>query len=134
MESVKSWTTIVSVALCDREPLVPVIVTEYGPGVKELHDIVAVPELRMLDGAIVEHVNPGAILSVRVTEPENPFTADIETVMVADDPALTAAGEFAEIVKSVTMNLVVTECESVPLTPVTVKSYVPALELEHESE
>jgi hypothetical protein len=101
---------------------VPVIVTAYGPGLKELHDTVAVPELSTLDGAIAEHVNPGAILSVRVTVPVNPFTADIETVIVADAPALTAAGELAEIVKSVTMNLVVAEWDNDPLTPVTVTS------------
>jgi hypothetical protein len=52
----------------------------------------------------------------------NPFTADIETVIVADAPALTAAGELAEIVKSVTMNLVVAEWDNDPLTPVTVTS------------
>jgi len=61
-------------------------------------------------------------LSVRVTVPVNPFTADIETVIVADAPALTAAGELAEIVKSVTMNLVVAEWDNDPLTPVTVTS------------
>lgn len=97
-------------------------VTEYGPGLEELHDSVAVPELRTVDGAIAEHVNPGATLSVRVTDPVNPFTADIETVTVAEAPALTAAGELAEIVKSVTINLVVTECDRVPLIPVTVMS------------
>jgi len=122
VDNVKSWTTIVRVVLWEREPLVPVIVTEYGPGLKELHDTVAVPELSTLEGAIAEHVNPGAILSVRVTVPVNPFTADIETVIVADAPALTAAGELAEIVKSVTMNLVVAEWDNDPLTPVTVTS------------
>src|SRR2546428_3316605 len=98
------------------------MVTEYGPGLKELHDTVAVPELSTLEGAIAEHVNPGAILSVRVTVPVNPFTADIETVIVADAPALTAAGGLAEIVKTGTMNRVVAERGNDPLNPATVPS------------
>src|SRR2546428_11517098 len=96
------------------------MVTEYGPGLKELHDTVAVPELSTLEGAIAEHVNPGAILSVRVTVPVNPFTADIETVIVADAPGLTAGGGLTGVGKSVTMKSGVAEWGNDPLNPVTV--------------
>jgi hypothetical protein len=75
----------------------------------ELQDIVAVPEPCTPLGAIAEHVNPDAILSVSVTLPVNPLTADTVAVIVAETPALTEDGALEEIVKSVTMNLVVVE-------------------------
>ena len=60
-------------------------------------------------------------VSVRLTVPVNPLTADTVIVEVADTPALTAAGEVAEIVKSVTVNVAVVECDRVPLVPVIVR-------------
>ncbi len=60
-------------------------------------------------------------VSVRLTVPANPLTAVTVIVEVADTPALTAAGEVAEIVKSVTVNVAVVECDRVPLVPVIVR-------------
>src|SRR5260370_37476750 len=48
-------------------------------------------------------------------------------VDVAEAPAWTAAGDVAEIVKSVTMKVAVVECDSVPLVPVIVSVYVVAI-------
>ncbi len=107
VDRVKSCTASVSVVLCEREPVAPVIVTEYDPGAEELQDIVAVPELSTLLGAIAEHVNPDATLPVSVTLPVNPLTADTVVVIVAETPALIEDGALEEIVKSVTMNRVV---------------------------
>ena len=59
-------------------------------------------------------------MSVRLTVPVKPLTAVTVIVEVAETPALTAAGEVAAIVKSVTMNVAVVECDNVPLVPVIV--------------
>ena len=59
-------------------------------------------------------------VSVRLTVPVNPLTAATVIVDVADVPTVTAAGEVAEIVKSVTVNVAVVECDRVPLVPVIV--------------
>jgi hypothetical protein len=48
----------------------------------------------------------GAV-SVKLTVPVNPFTAATVIVEVAEVPAWTAAGEVADIVKSVTENVAV---------------------------
>jgi len=48
-------------------------------------------------------------VSVSETVPVNPFTAVTVIVEVADTPALTAAGEVADTVKSVTTKLAVAE-------------------------
>jgi len=53
--------------------------------------------------------------------PVNPLTAAIVIVEVAETPTLTAAGEVAEIVKSVTVNVAVVEWDRVPLVPVIVR-------------
>jgi hypothetical protein len=86
----------------------------------ELHATVAVPELVTLVGAIAPQVRLAGTVSVRETVPVNPLTAATVIVDVADVPAWTAAGEVAEIVKSVTMNVAVVECARVPLVPVIV--------------
>jgi len=59
-------------------------------------------------------------VSVRLTVPVNPLTAVTVIVEVAEVPTVTAAGDVAAIVKSVTVNVAVVECESVPLVPVIV--------------
>ncbi len=59
-------------------------------------------------------------VSVRLTVPVNPLTAATVIVDVADVPTVTAAGEVAEIVKSVTVKVAVVECDRVPLVPVIV--------------
>ena len=61
-------------------------------------------------------------VSVRVTVPVNPLIAVTVIVEVADVPAVTAAGEVAATLKSVTMNVAVAECDRVPLVPVTVRT------------
>ncbi len=86
----------------------------------ELHATVAVPEFVTLVGVIAPHVKLAGTVSVRETVPVNPLIAATVIVEVAETPAFTAAGEVAEIVKSVTMKVAVVECESVPLVPVTV--------------
>jgi hypothetical protein len=59
-------------------------------------------------------------VSVKPIVPMKPFSAVIVTVEVADAPAWRAPGDVAAIVKSVTSNVTVAECESVPLEPVIV--------------
>jgi len=60
------------------------------------------------------------ILSLRLTTPAKLFTADTVSVDVAETPTLTAVGDVAEIVKSVTVKVVVVEWDSAPLVPATV--------------
>ena len=78
------------------------------------------PEFVTLEGVIAPQVKLAGTVSVKVTVPVKPLSAAIVIVEVADTPALTAAGEVAEIVKSVTVNVAVVEWDSVPLVPVTV--------------
>ena len=62
----------------------------------------------MLVGVIVPHVIPAGIVSVRLTVPVNPFTA--ETVIVDEVVVpIVVEGELVAIVKSVTLNVVVAE-------------------------
>jgi hypothetical protein len=68
-------------------------------------------------------VRPEGTVSVRVTTPVNPFNAVMVIVEVADDPALTAAGDVAAIVKSgaaPNVNVAVAEWDAAPLFPVMV--------------
>ncbi len=58
---------------------------------------------------------------MRETVPVNPLTAATVIVDVADVPTVTAAGDVAEIVKSVTVKVAVVLWESVPLVPVIVR-------------
>jgi hypothetical protein len=60
------------------------------------------------------------MVSVRLTVPVKPFTAATVIVEVAEVPAWTAAGDVAAMVKSVTENVAVVECDRVPLVPVIV--------------
>ena len=80
----------------------------------------AVPELVTLVGVIAPQVRLAGMVSVRLTTPVNPLTADTVIVEVAEVPTVTEAGEVAEIVKSVTLKVAVVECERVPLVPVIV--------------
>lgn len=108
-----------------RDPLVPVTVTEKVPAVVEEHDTVAVPEPETVLGVIAPHVSPAGTVSVRLTVPENPFTAEIVIVDVAEAPVLTAAGELAAIVKSTKLKVAEAECVNVPLEPVINRVNVP---------
>ncbi len=66
----------------------------------ELQERVAVPDPAMVDGVIVPHVKPAGTVRVRDTLPAKPLRPVTVIVDVADDPTVTAAGEFAVIVKS----------------------------------
>ena len=70
------------------------------PALVELHDTVAVPDPVTVPGVIAPQVRPAGTESVSVTTPANPLTAEIVIVETADEPALTAAGELATMVKS----------------------------------
>jgi len=88
---------------------VPVIVKVYVAAIVELQDTVAVPEFVTLRGVIAPHDRLAGTVSVRVTVPVNPFMADTVIVEVAEVPTVTAAGEVAETLKSVTVNVAVAE-------------------------
>ena len=62
-----------------------------------------------LVGVIAPHVRLAGTVSVRLTVPVKPLTAAIVIVEVAETPGLTAAGDVAAIVKSVTVNVAVVE-------------------------
>jgi len=108
-------------------------VTVYTPW-DPLQDSVEVPEPVTLVGVRVQ-VKPvaGETVAVRETIPLNPFRAVTVTVDVPEAPAriVTVAG-LAAIVKSWTVKVTVAEWDIVPLVPVTVTVYVPALPV-HES-
>ena len=87
----------------------------------ELQATVAVPELVTLPGVIAPQVRFAGTVSVRATVPVKPFTAVMVIVEVAETPALTAAGEVADTVKSVTVKVAVAEWDRVPLVPVIVR-------------
>lgn len=86
----------------------------------ELQDTVAVPELVTLVGVMAPQVRLAGTVSVSETVPVNPFTAATVIVEVAEVPTVTAAGEVAATVKSVTVKVAVVEWDRVPLVPVMV--------------
>ena len=88
----------------------------------ELHATVAVPALVILGGVIAPQVRFAGTVSVKATVPENPFSAPIVIVDVTDVPTVTAAGEVAEIVKSLTAKVAVAVCTREPLVPVSVRT------------
>ena len=69
------------------------------PGVVELQDKLAVPEFVIVYGVIASHVRPDGTVSVRVTVPLKPLTAETVIADVADEPAVTEEGCEATIVK-----------------------------------
>ena len=75
----------------------------------------------ILFGVIAPQVKLAGTVSVRATVPVNPLIAVIVIVEVAEVPAVTAAGDVAAIVKSLTVNVAVVEWDSVPLVPVIVR-------------
>ena len=85
----------------------PVIVNVYVPAIVELQATVAVPELVTLEGVIAPQVRLAGTVSVNETVPVKPFTAATVMVELAAVPTVTAAGEVAEIVKLVTVNVAV---------------------------
>jgi hypothetical protein len=71
---------------------------------------------------IAPQVRLAGTVSVRETVPVNPLTAVTVMVEVAEVPTVTAAGEVAAIVKSLTVKVAVVECDRVPLVPVIVST------------
>jgi hypothetical protein len=61
----------------------------------------------MLFGLMAPQVRLAGTVSVRLTAPVNPLTAVTVIVDVADVPTVTAAGDVAAIVKSVTVKVAV---------------------------
>ena len=97
---VKSWIVKVAVAEWVSPPLVPVKVRSYVAGAFEVQDTVAVPDPDTLVGVIGPHVNPAGTRSDNVTKFANPFDATTVIVEIVGEPASTAAGDVALIVKS----------------------------------
>ena len=104
------------------------------PATAALQDSVALPEPGTLLGAIALQPSPGGVVSLRVTVPPNPFCAEtvIVEAAVTAPPAFTAPGEVAAMLKSCTVNAAVVVWESVPLAPVIVTVYIPAIFELHE--
>jgi hypothetical protein len=86
-----------------------------------------------LVGDIAPHVRPDGTVSVNETVPVKPFTAATVIVEAAETPELTAAGEVAVTVKSVTVKVAVVEWESVPFAPIIVREYVPSVVELHDT-
>ena len=62
-----------------------------------------------LRGLMAPQVRLAGTVSVRLTVPVKPLTAVTVIVDVAEVPTVTAAGDVAEIVKSVTVKVAVAE-------------------------
>jgi hypothetical protein len=75
----------------------------------ELQATVAVPEFVTLAGVIAPQVKLAGTVSVRLTVPVKPLTAATVIVEVAEVPTVTAAGDVAATVKSVTVKVAVAE-------------------------
>jgi hypothetical protein len=80
----KSWTVNVTVAECDKPPLVPVAVTWTVEANTKEHDRVELPEPGTLVGAAEHEV----LLVARLTIPAKPLSPDTLIVEVSVDPAL----------------------------------------------
>jgi hypothetical protein len=80
----KSWTVNVTVAECDKPPLVPVAVTWTVEADTKEHDRVELPEPGKLAGDAAQEV----LLVTRLTIPAKPLSPDTLTVEVTVDPAL----------------------------------------------
>jgi hypothetical protein len=98
----------VAVAVCVREPLVPVIVTANAFAVVELQVRVALPDPVTLLGVIAPQVSPAGTVLVRETIPAKPFRPVIVIVEVPDAGRV-AVGDVAVIVKSTKLNVAVVE-------------------------
>jgi hypothetical protein len=87
-----------TVAVCVREPLVPVTVTVTAPATVKAQDRIEVPEPPVTVAGVTLHA---ALSLVRATPPVNPFRGDMVIVDVPPTPTatLTLVG-LAAIVKS----------------------------------
>ena len=77
------------------------------PAIVELHETVAVPAFVIVAGVIAPQVRFAGTVSVRLTVPVKPLTAATVIVDDTDVPTVAEAGDVAEIVKSVTVNVAV---------------------------
>jgi hypothetical protein len=74
-----------------------------------------------LAGVIAPQVRFAGTVSVKDTVPVKPLRAATVIVEVAEVPAVTAAGEEAAMLKSVTVKVAVVGCVRAPLVPVIVR-------------
>jgi hypothetical protein len=79
---VKSWIVNVTIAECDKPPLVPVVAMWMVEAEGNVHDRAELPEPVMAVGDAVHDV----LLVARLTVPAKPFSPDIATVEVNVDP------------------------------------------------
>jgi len=78
----KSWTVNVTIAECDKPPLVPIVAMWMVEAEGNEHDRAELPELVMVVGDAVQDV----LLVARLTVPAKPFSPDIAMVEVNADP------------------------------------------------
>ena len=93
------------------------MVRVYVPAIVELQETLAVPELVRLLGEIGLQFRPVGIESVRLIIPVKPFMELMDIPEVAGILASTGTGEFAAILKSVTLIVAVVEWDRLPLAP-----------------
>jgi len=100
---VKSTTVKVTVAVCERLPMLPVTVTVTVPATVNAHDSVELPN----PPVTVDGVRVHAVLSlVSATSPAKPFIGETVILDVPAEPTLTVAVDGAAVrVKSVTARL-----------------------------
>ena len=79
------------------------------------------PKPVILLGLMAPQVRPEARVSVRLTVPEKPFTANTVIVDVMEEPTL-PEGEVAVTVKPAKANVALVECIREPLVPVIVRT------------
>ena len=72
-------------------------------------------------GVMAPQVRPLGSVSVRLTVPEKPLTADTVTVEVMEEPTL-PEGEVAITVNPAKANVALVECISEPLVPFIVRT------------
>lgn len=106
--------------MCDRVPLVPVIVTVTLPVAEKVHDSVEVPEPPVTELGFRVH----AVLSLaNPTVPVKLFKGEIVMVEVPAVPTTTETDEGLGVIEksgaAVTVNVTVAACERDPLVPVT---------------
>ena len=87
------------------------------------------PELRTTDEGLTDAVSPdGDVVVDNVTIPVNPLRLPSWTVDAPEDPLrMVREAGLDETVKSTTLTVTTTECESDPIVPVTVTVYVPTV-------
>jgi hypothetical protein len=78
---VKSWTTNVTIAECESEPLVPVTDTRLFPDEVKVQDSVEVPEPVTLAGETLQNA---VVFVTRLTTPAKPFTG---VMVIVDEPS-----------------------------------------------